>query len=65
MIINLRDGNESKIGKLTGHWPKEELTISRYYSKALIDHINNTNMFELKWKSVDGLITVYMIHNNS
>jgi hypothetical protein len=65
LIINLRDGNESKIGKLTGHWPKEELTISRYYSKALIDHINNTNMFELKWKSVDGLITVYMIHNNS
>ena len=54
------------MGHLTGHWPKEELRVSRYYSKALIKHVNdNPNPFELKWISNDELISVYMIHNNS
>lgn len=37
LVVNLRDGHESRIGGKSGHWPEDILKVSKYYSSDLED----------------------------
>ena len=61
LVINLRDGGYSETGALSQHWPADVLSVSRYYSPALLDHVrNNPAQFPRLW-AANG-IEVYRIH---
>ena len=61
LVINLRDGGDSETGRLSGHWPRDILTVSRSYSEKLLEHVqNHPSYFPLMWSSDD--IMVYQIH---
>ncbi len=60
LIINLRNGERSESGRLSGHWPQDILTISPYYSQQLRQHIaDNPDRFSELWHAED--IRVYRI----
>ena len=37
LVVNFRDGYESRIGGKSGHWPEDVLKVSKYYSSDLED----------------------------
>ena len=54
LVINLRDGANSKQGELSQHWSPTVLNVSNYYSQALLDHIRvNKQQFILEWHNDD------------
>lgn len=61
LVVNLRNGGHSDTGSLSKHWPADILTVSRYYSQSLLEHIqDNPSYFPQLWASND--IGVYQIH---
>jgi hypothetical protein len=51
VIINLRDGTDSKNGALSGHWPISTLRTSEYYSQGLVEFLSkNPSHFQLVWE---------------
>ena len=60
LIVNLRDGAESRSGALSGHWPEDVLKVSDFYSEKLLRHLDqNPDRFETVWTARG--ITVYRI----
>jgi len=60
IVVNLRDGEASKIGKLSGHWPQDILNVSSQYSDRLIKFLENPpNHIRTIWSR--NRITVYEI----
>ncbi|MFV1977003.1 MAG: hypothetical protein ACC651_14770, partial [Candidatus Scalindua sp.] len=50
LIINLRDGGVSSNGERSGHWSKNILKVSQFYSEKLIQHIkSNPDIFIKTW----------------
>jgi len=51
LVINLRDGSFSERGLLSTHWPVNVLKISDYYSKELLNYVDeNSQLFDKTWE---------------
>ena len=67
LVVNLRDGYESIIGRISGHWPEGVLKVSKHYSPDLEDVLSYEigrhklgfpfGRIQLIW--VNGEISVY------
>ena len=67
LVVNLRDGYESRIGGKSGHWPEDALKVSKYYSPDLEEFLSyeigrhklgfSVGRVHLIW--VNGEISVY------
>lgn len=61
LIINLREGERSQNGRVSGHWPEDILKLKNEYSPLLLEHIkNNPTSFPLIWRNDD--ISIYEIY---
>jgi len=52
LLINLRDGSNSEVGRIGRHWPQNVRKMQQWYSPAflqLLDHCPNT--FTLLWQA--------------
>jgi hypothetical protein len=60
LIINLRDGPDSDLGRRSGHWPNDILNISRHYDAALLAMVkSDRTRFQPIWEH--DKVTVYRI----
>lgn len=60
LIINERDGGESILGLVSGHWPSDILKLSRYYDPEFVAHVNQTpSRFKKLWS--EDRIAVFRI----
>ena len=62
LLVNKRTQASSQVGKLSGHWPENQLKqIHSYYPQALIEHISTyPKQFDLLWSN-NG-ISLYRIN---
>jgi hypothetical protein len=59
-IVNLRNGNESDTGERSGHWHRQVLRVTEYYSDKLLPHLQeHPDRFKKLWSSSD--IFIYRI----
>ena len=60
IIVNLRNGNESDAGERSGHWHRQVLRVTDYYSDKLLPHLQaHSDRFKKLWSSSD--IYIYRI----
>ncbi len=60
LIINRRSGNESRTGRISGHWRADILETGKYYSVALMDYVkSNPLRFKKLWRQ--DRIVIYRI----
>jgi hypothetical protein len=51
LVVNLRDGAMSEVGRLSGHWPADILQVSQYYDPHTLDWVaQRPDMFRLLWE---------------
>lgn len=63
LVVNLRDGGESKSGVLSTHWPNEVLKTSNRYSDKFLDYVKqNPENFIKLWQQQD--VSIYRINVN-
>lgn len=63
IVVNLRLGYESEVGRLSGHWSADVLDTGAYYKESLLQHLkSNPDRFGLLWNSYSGDIKVYEIN---
>ncbi len=64
LVINRRNGYQTKIAQYAGHWPADVLDVARHYPHDIDEFVaENTEMFQLVWSADD--INVYMVHSLS
>ena len=62
VIVNRRDGIDSKTGRVSGHWPEKILKISRFYSPGFLTHVEqNPGLYRKIWDQRN--IQVYEIRS--
>ena len=52
LIVNLRNGNKSPAGEISGHWRPGIMQVSDYYTEALLPHLKeNPDRFMELWSN--------------
>ena len=60
LVINKREGNNSRTGSISRHWPEDIMKVSKYYPENLLSHLkDNPELYELVWGQ--NRISVYRI----
>jgi len=51
LVVNLREGAPSRVGRLSGHWPENILTLRRYYAPRTVNWVaGQPDRFRLIWE---------------
>lgn len=62
VVINMRDGAPSMVGRHGGHWPEDIMQVSRLYSNEFLEYVRDRPaLFERIWDSAE--IEVYRIRS--
>lgn len=62
VVVNLRDGGSSRVGRISGHWPENILKVSRFYSPGFLGHVRgHPDRYKKIWDQDD--IQVYEIQS--
>lgn len=61
VVINERDGGESDVGRISKHWPKDVLKVSRNYSREFKEYVAGSGLFTEIWSR--DRIKVYRIRS--
>ena len=62
LVINRRNGHQTKSAQYSSHWPADILGVARHYPKDIDQFVTrNPEYFELLWSSGD--IKIYMMHS--
>jgi hypothetical protein len=59
VVINTRNGADSRVGKISNHWPEEILRVSNHYSEEFVQFVNSSKRFKNMWSN-NGIV-VYEI----
>jgi hypothetical protein len=60
VVINQRDGEVSRVGSESGHWPEDVMTIQKHYSKKLLEFLETKpRHFQEIWSK--DRVTIYEI----
>jgi len=63
LVINLRNGGLSKIGKVTQHWPESIRRMQQWYSPEFLQFIKVCpGIMTLLWRN--NLVSIYQIRNH-